>query len=231
MYGLPLSRSINDFPWGLVCAREMDGCERVRGKVGVRKTGGSIWLSFPARSKHHLWWTVVIWFRLEIKREVSEIKDQSPFDRARGMIVRASFQMQDEQGKGTTWSLSNGHCCMWIVLAFGISLSKQPDTVGRKSFKRMYADLVSRFYEIMLVLYHSFRNCPASLVHRDKFYYSRGQLSCLRLIFLGFNAPLCILKICRNGSLWMDNHYCLVIVDVATLFYADDLLGGHPYHK
>ncbi|KAK8485736.1 hypothetical protein V6N11_019400 [Hibiscus sabdariffa] len=42
MYGLPLSRSINDFPWGLVCAREMDGCERVRGKVGVRKTGGSV---------------------------------------------------------------------------------------------------------------------------------------------------------------------------------------------
>ncbi|KAK9002901.1 hypothetical protein V6N11_060476 [Hibiscus sabdariffa] len=147
--------------------------------------------SEKARSEPHLWWTVVKWFGSEIRHEVSEIKDQSPFVRARydsefisflgkmieyfalimntaswplapaisdfwniclnrilstefvyfshmeilvnswhsGLIVRASSQKQEEQGKGISWTLSSGHCCLWTVLAFGHLLPIQSDTL------------------------------------------------------------------------------------------------------
>ncbi|KAK8489474.1 hypothetical protein V6N13_030158 [Hibiscus sabdariffa] len=149
-----------------------------------------------ARNEHRVWWTVVRWFRSEIRREVSEIKDQSPLARTRydsefssllgkmteylalimdtaswslapvisvlwdiwlirifsvklihfshmeismnswhsEMNVRARSQKQDEQGIETLWSLPSGHCCIWIVLAFGPSLTKQSDTLLFSSF-------------------------------------------------------------------------------------------------
>ncbi|KAK8521894.1 hypothetical protein V6N13_021966 [Hibiscus sabdariffa] len=89
----------------------------------------AIYSDNKARSEHHLWWTVVKWFGSEIRCNVSEIKDQSPFVRAR---VRS--QKQDAQCKGTPWSLSNGHYCRWIVLAFGPLLSKQSDFLLFSSF-------------------------------------------------------------------------------------------------
>ncbi|KAK8703472.1 hypothetical protein V6N13_047131 [Hibiscus sabdariffa] len=56
-------------------------------QTGVEKGWGSDdwWIDMAtpsgdkARSEHWLLWTVVKWFRSEIRCEVSEIKDQSPF--------------------------------------------------------------------------------------------------------------------------------------------------------
>ncbi|KAK8692656.1 hypothetical protein V6N13_070263 [Hibiscus sabdariffa] len=192
-YGPPLSRSIGDLHWGLVRAWETGGLVLLCFCVGIER---KIWLTPPARNEHRVWWTVVRWFGSEIRREVSEIKDQSPFARTRydsefssllekmteylalimdtaswslapvisvlwdiwlirifsvklihfshmkilmnswhsEMNVRTRSQKQDEQGIETLWSLPSGHCCIWIVLAFGPSLTKQSDTLLFSTF-------------------------------------------------------------------------------------------------